>query len=114
MKNFPHEVALEGPKVTWVKKVNDVIRVAKYLKHPEDLIRLLGYPERVEYQQHEETFDLSEYLGSALYYSELHTESVFIYSDPYRASHRHCFGVRDGKIVTSWRNTLCEHTASYA
>lgn len=106
MKNFPHNI--DGPKVTWHKKVNDVIRTAKALETVEDLVDLLGYPDKVERLQHVEQDTLEDDTWMSFYFGDLLTECIFIYLDPFREDHRHCFGIRNGKVEASWRTSVAE------
>lgn len=105
MKGFPEHP--DGPMGPWYRKVNERIREAMACSSAEELVELLGPPDRKDPAGHSLTPSaVFERLGSMFRFQDMNAETVLTFVDPYRPKIRYRFSVAGGQITSQWKESV--------
>lgn len=105
MKDFPGK--LDGPKGQWYRKVNERIAEATACSTVEELVEVLGKPDKVERAEEVTTpSKFFESIGSIFRFGDERAEEILTYVDPYRPRIRYRFGIVKGKVESTWQETV--------
>ncbi len=110
MKNFP--INPDGPKGPWYKKVRETINIANALKSTEELVELLGEPVKIEGEEFKGPTAFLRSIGSIFKFGDQESDTVYTYVDPYRPRNRYKFGLKKGKICSSWKEVVHESNSA--